>query len=72
MTTKTLDVSYDDETDTVTIEGMTYAAEVFRMHSFCKEGTYLRIESRRDATVTRRGFSPDLQEKFDRLAGLAP
>lgn len=64
-----LRIDYDKYTDVLTVDGIRYSAELFRIFAFCKQGTWLRLEKRQDGVVTVSTPGPELERKFDAIAG---
>lgn len=60
--TKPLSIAYDDATDVLTIDGMRYSGELFRM--FASNGLalneWMAITSRDDGVITLRKMDPAL------------
>lgn len=67
---KDLLFAHDLDTDVVSICGIEYRASVFRERAFAPLGSYFRIEQRSGPILVVRGFSKDIYEKFDKLAGI--
>lgn len=62
----------DDIHDTIEIEGVKYACSAFIALGFAPVGSWLRIDERRDGTLTVRRVSNELNQKFDRECGIKP
>ncbi len=63
-------VEFDDSTGVMTINGVRLSYGACAALGFGPIGSYLRIDERRDGTVTLTMFSPELRREFDRIAGI--
>lgn len=70
MADKVIDIVHDDVHAITTINGIRYADVMFESLAFSPVGTFMRIESRLDGTITVRRFSKDLEDKFLSAANL--
>jgi hypothetical protein len=59
----------DVPSDLVYIEGIRYAGVVFRSMMLAEPGTWLRIEERRDGTITVYKPNDAVHRVFDTLVG---
>lgn len=66
-----LRIETDSDTDTITIEGVHYSCEFFRLAGFAPLGTWLRINAR-DMTITVQHIQAgsDLARQFDQLSAV--
>lgn len=72
INTLKLVIEYDEDCDILTVGRIRYTGSLMREIGFGKTGRFLRLEERRDGTVTMRMFSPELEKQFEQLANLKP
>lgn len=53
-----LEVSYDRESDILTVNGMRYSGAVFRAYALCPVGTAVQFIERADGCITLRKIVP--------------
>lgn len=63
-----ISISYDSESDTVTLFGVRYAANLFRVTGFAPAGRWLRIVKRENGYVTVFQTTPENDKVFDKLS----
>lgn len=61
-------LEYDGASDTLTIEGVKYAGDVFRSFAVMKLGTWMRIESRTGGVLHVRRVDDKTDRIFDAIA----
>lgn len=67
-----IDVSINEAVDVVTICGIRYSGDLFRQMALAEPGTWLRIEGRKDGTLSVTCVNDETGRTFDLLTGKGP